>query len=84
MLKNTGFLASGFTETNSEGQRLQAFVVRNAQNPELLQALVVSAGGNALPTKAIIQIAKILQLVLVDILRTGIQRLAHCAPGKLL
>ncbi|EKM3653148.1 shufflon system plasmid conjugative transfer pilus tip adhesin PilV, partial [Salmonella enterica] len=58
MLKNTGFLASGFTETNSEGQRLQAFVVRNAQNPELLQALVVSAGGNALPTKAIIQIAK--------------------------
>ncbi|EEJ2758900.1 shufflon system plasmid conjugative transfer pilus tip adhesin PilV [Salmonella enterica subsp. enterica serovar Anatum] len=56
MLKNTGFLASGFTETNSEGQRLQAFVVRNAQNPELLQALVVSAGGNALPTKAIIQI----------------------------
>ncbi|MDI8954259.1 shufflon system plasmid conjugative transfer pilus tip adhesin PilV, partial [Salmonella enterica subsp. enterica serovar Anatum] len=23
MLKNTGFLSSGFTETNSEGQRLQ-------------------------------------------------------------
>nr|WP_251121371.1 shufflon system plasmid conjugative transfer pilus tip adhesin PilV [Escherichia coli] len=31
MLKNTGFLSSGFTETNSEGQRLQAYVVRNAQ-----------------------------------------------------
>ncbi|WP_148997132.1 shufflon system plasmid conjugative transfer pilus tip adhesin PilV, partial [Shigella sonnei] len=28
---------------NSEGQRLQAYVVRNAQNPELLQAMVVSS-----------------------------------------
>ncbi|MCY9469321.1 shufflon system plasmid conjugative transfer pilus tip adhesin PilV [Escherichia coli] len=45
MLKNTGFLSSGFTETNSEGQRLQAYVVRNAQNPELLTGNGVSSGG---------------------------------------
>ncbi|MGE1309236.1 shufflon system plasmid conjugative transfer pilus tip adhesin PilV (plasmid) [Escherichia coli] len=58
MLKNTGFLSSGFTETNSEGQRLQAYVVRNAQNPELLQAMVVSSGGTPYPVKALIQMAK--------------------------
>ncbi|ELM3149906.1 shufflon system plasmid conjugative transfer pilus tip adhesin PilV, partial [Salmonella enterica] len=58
MLKNTGFLSSGFTETNSEGQRLQAYVVRNAQNPELLQAMVVSNGGTPYPVKALIQMAK--------------------------
>ncbi|MGE2247173.1 shufflon system plasmid conjugative transfer pilus tip adhesin PilV [Escherichia coli] len=58
MLKNTGFLSSGFIETNSEGQRLQAYVVRNAQNPELLQAMVVSSGGTPYPVKALIQMAK--------------------------
>ncbi|ELJ3664401.1 shufflon system plasmid conjugative transfer pilus tip adhesin PilV, partial [Salmonella enterica] len=58
MLKNTGFLSSGFIETNSEGQRLQAYVVRNAQNQELLQAMVVSSGGTPYPVKALIQMAK--------------------------
>lgn len=57
MLKNTGFLSSGFIETNSEGQRLQAYVVRNTQNPELLQAMVVSSGGAPYPVKALIQMA---------------------------
>ncbi|KAB3088186.1 shufflon system plasmid conjugative transfer pilus tip adhesin PilV [Escherichia coli] len=58
MLKTTGFLSGGFTETNSEGQRLQAYVVRNPQNPELLQAMVVSSGGAPYPVKALIQMAK--------------------------
>lgn len=58
MLKNTGFLASGFAETNSAGQNLQAYVVRNAQNPKLLQAMVVSSSGTSYPARALIMMAK--------------------------
>ncbi|EAA8947187.1 shufflon system plasmid conjugative transfer pilus tip adhesin PilV [Salmonella enterica] len=57
MLKNTGFLSGGFSNTNSNGQKMQAYVVRNAQNPALLQAMVVSAGGAPFPLKALIQMA---------------------------
>ncbi|EBX2707291.1 Shufflon protein B [Salmonella enterica subsp. enterica serovar Bredeney] len=57
MLKNTGFLSGGFSDTNTNGQKMQAYVVRNAQNPALLQAMVVSAGGAPFPLKALIQMA---------------------------
>ncbi|HDC1607609.1 TPA: shufflon system plasmid conjugative transfer pilus tip adhesin PilV [Salmonella enterica] len=57
MLKNTGFLSRGFSETNSNGQKMQAYVVRNAQNPSLLQAMIVSAGGSPFPLKALVQMA---------------------------
>lgn len=58
MLKNTGFLPSGFTETNSQGQRLQTYLVRNAANPQLLQGMVVSNGGSEFPLKALIMMAR--------------------------
>ncbi|MEG9963481.1 MULTISPECIES: shufflon system plasmid conjugative transfer pilus tip adhesin PilV [Enterobacteriaceae] len=53
MLKNTGFLPSGFTETNSQGQRLNTYLVRNGQNTELLQGMVVTSGGSVYPDKAL-------------------------------
>ncbi|MDV5353188.1 shufflon system plasmid conjugative transfer pilus tip adhesin PilV [Enterobacter hormaechei] len=53
MLKNTGFLPSGFTETNSLGQRMNTYLVRNGQNTELLQGMVVSSGGSVYPAKAL-------------------------------
>lgn len=58
MLKNTGFLPSGFTETNSQGQRLQTYLVRNTANPQLLQGIVVSNGGSEFPLKALIMMAR--------------------------
>lgn len=58
MLKATGFLPSGFTETNSEGQHLQTYVVRNGQNTDLLQGMVVAYGGNTYPLKSLIIMAK--------------------------
>ena len=58
MLKNTGFLPSGFTETNSQGQRLNTYLVRNGQNTELLQGMVVSSGGSVYPDKALRLISK--------------------------
>lgn len=58
MLKNTSFLPVGFTETNSQGQIMQTWVVRNGQNTELLQGMVVSTGGSAYPLKALIMMAK--------------------------
>ncbi|ELZ6344263.1 shufflon system plasmid conjugative transfer pilus tip adhesin PilV, partial [Salmonella enterica] len=48
MLKNTGLLPASFSETNSYGQQYQAMIVRNQQNQELLQGMVVSRGGHAL------------------------------------
>ncbi|EHI4420849.1 shufflon system plasmid conjugative transfer pilus tip adhesin PilV [Salmonella enterica] len=57
MLKNTGFLSGGFSDTNTNGQKMQAYVVRNVQNPALLQAMVVSSGGAPFPLKALIQMA---------------------------
>ncbi|HAF6279745.1 TPA: shufflon system plasmid conjugative transfer pilus tip adhesin PilV [Salmonella enterica] len=57
MLKNTGFLSGGFSDTNTNGQKMQAYVVHNVQNPALLQAMVVSSGGAPFPLKALIQIA---------------------------
>lgn len=58
MLKNTGFLPSGFTDTNSQGQRMNTWLVRNAQNTELLQGMVVSSGGSIYPAKALRLIAR--------------------------
>ncbi|WGC20688.1 shufflon system plasmid conjugative transfer pilus tip adhesin PilV [Enterobacter ludwigii] len=49
MLKNTGFLESGFSETISSGQQLRAALVRNATNTDQLQGLIVSQGGTSLP-----------------------------------
>lgn len=53
MLKNTGFLESGFNETISSGQKLTASLVRNATNTDQLQGLIVSQGGVALPYMAV-------------------------------
>src|SRR5471030_532538 len=53
MLKNTGLIEPGFSETTSDGQVLSAAVVRNATNTDQLQALVISQGGGALPFKAL-------------------------------
>lgn len=58
MLKNTGLLPASFSETNSYGQQYQAMVVRNQQNQELLQGMVVSRGGHAMPFTALNQISK--------------------------
>ncbi|HED2436071.1 TPA: shufflon system plasmid conjugative transfer pilus tip adhesin PilV [Citrobacter freundii] len=58
MLKSTGFLPSGFTETNSQGQKMQTYLVRNGQNIELLQGMVVSSGGSVFPAKALRLIAR--------------------------
>lgn len=57
-LKNTGFLPSGFMETNSQGQQLQTYLVRNAANTQLLQGMVVSNGGSEFPLKALIIMAR--------------------------
>lgn len=53
MLKNTGFLEPGFSETISSGQKLTASLVRNTTNTDQLQALIVSQGGMALPYMAV-------------------------------
>ena len=53
MLKNTGFLESGFSETISSGQKLTAALVRNSTNTDQLQGLIVSQGGLALPYMAV-------------------------------
>ncbi len=58
MLKNIGLLPASFSETNSYGQQYQAMVVRNQQNQELLQGIVVSWGGHAMPFTALNQISK--------------------------
>lgn len=58
MLKNTGLLPANFSETNSYGQQYQSLIVRNSQNQELLQGMVVSRGGHAMPFKALSQISK--------------------------
>ena len=58
MLKSTGFLPSGFTETNSQGQKMQTYLVRNGQNIELLQGMVVSSGGSVFPARALRLIAR--------------------------
>ncbi|WP_387468514.1 shufflon system plasmid conjugative transfer pilus tip adhesin PilV, partial [Photorhabdus sp. RM323S] len=60
MLRKTGLLPSGFKDTNSSGQRYQTAVVRNTQDPALLQAIVVTQEGSPLPYKA-------LRLVSMDI-----------------
>jgi len=53
MLKNTGLIEPGFSETTSDGQVLSAAVVRNTTNTDQLQALVITQGGLALPFKAL-------------------------------
>lgn len=53
MLKNTGLIESGFSETTSDGQVFRAAVVRNTTNTDQLQALVITQGGIALPFKAL-------------------------------
>lgn len=58
MLKNTGFLEQGFGSANSYGQQYQAALVRNSTNTDVLQGMVVTQGGIALPSVAMRQIAK--------------------------
>lgn len=58
MLKNTGLLPASFSETNSYGQQYQSLIVRNSQNQALLQGMVVSRGGHAMPLTALNQISK--------------------------
>jgi len=58
MLKNTGFLPASFSATNSQGQQLQTYIIRNSQNTEMLQGMIVSNGGTAFPLKALITMAK--------------------------
>ncbi|HFN4101864.1 TPA: shufflon system plasmid conjugative transfer pilus tip adhesin PilV [Enterobacter hormaechei] len=57
MLKNTGFLDQGFSETTVDGQAYLAAVVRNATNTDQLQALVYTQNGAALPFLALRQIS---------------------------
>lgn len=57
MLKNTGFLEQGFSETTVDGQAYLAAVVRNATNTDQLQALVYTQNGAALPFLALRQIS---------------------------
>ncbi|HDZ2454015.1 TPA: shufflon system plasmid conjugative transfer pilus tip adhesin PilV [Klebsiella pneumoniae] len=57
MLKNTGFLEQGFSETTIDGQAYRAAVVRNATNTDQLQVLVYTQSGSALPFLALRQIS---------------------------
>ena len=58
MLKNTGLLPASFSATNSQGQQLQAYIIRNGQNTDMLQGMIVASGGTAYPLKALILMAK--------------------------
>jgi hypothetical protein len=49
MLKNTGFLEQGFSETTIDGQAYSAAVIRNATNTDQLQAMIYTQNGSALP-----------------------------------
>ncbi|ENE1198159.1 shufflon system plasmid conjugative transfer pilus tip adhesin PilV [Salmonella enterica] len=71
MLKNTGFLPAGFRENNSNGQQLQALLIRNAQHEELLQGLVITTGGQPLPYKALRQISLEISTGLGGYIRDG-------------
>lgn len=53
MLKNTGLLESGFSNTTADGQQISAAVTRNATNTDQLQALVITQGGAGLPYAAL-------------------------------
>lgn len=53
MLKNTGLIEPGFSETTSDGQQISAAVTRNATNTDQLQALVITQGGASLPYAAL-------------------------------
>ncbi|WP_261641106.1 shufflon system plasmid conjugative transfer pilus tip adhesin PilV [Erwinia mallotivora] len=57
MLKNTGFLEQGFSETTTDGQGYQAVLIRNATNTDQLQAMIYTQGGTALPFMALRQIS---------------------------
>ena len=58
MRKNTGFLPASFSATNSRGQLLQTYIIRNNQSTEMLQGMIVASGGTAYPLKALITMAK--------------------------
>jgi hypothetical protein len=47
MLKNTGFLEQGFSETTIDGQAYSAAVIRNATNTDQLQAMIYTQNGSA-------------------------------------
>ncbi|MCX8957035.1 shufflon system plasmid conjugative transfer pilus tip adhesin PilV [Erwinia psidii] len=57
MLKNTGFLEQGFSETTTDGQGYQAVLIRNSTNTDQLQGMVYTQGGTALPFLALRQIS---------------------------
>ncbi|AUH01894.1 shufflon system plasmid conjugative transfer pilus tip adhesin PilV [Prodigiosinella confusarubida] len=53
ILKNTGLLEAGFSNTTADGQQISAVVTRNATNTDQLQALVITQGGASLPYTAL-------------------------------
>src|SRR5471032_477492 len=53
MLKNTGLLESGFSNTTADGQQISAAVTCNATYTDQLQALVITQGGTGLPYAAL-------------------------------
>jgi hypothetical protein len=57
MLKNTGILEPGFSDTTADGQQISAAVTRNATNIDQLQALVITQGGESLPYAALREIS---------------------------
>ncbi|MCI4186782.1 shufflon system plasmid conjugative transfer pilus tip adhesin PilV [Dickeya dianthicola] len=57
MLKNTGLIEPGFSNTTADGQQISAAVTRNATNTDQLQALVITQGGESLPYAALRQIS---------------------------
>lgn len=57
MLKNTGLIEPGFSNTTADGQQISAAVTRNATNTDQLQALVITQGGESLPYGALRQIS---------------------------
>ncbi|MDV5280088.1 shufflon system plasmid conjugative transfer pilus tip adhesin PilV [Leclercia adecarboxylata] len=83
MLKSTGFLPSGFTETNSRGQKMQTYLVRNGQNAR-------AAAGHGGIKAAEVFSGKALRLIARDI-KTGFGGYIEdglspsrvpCVPGK--
>jgi len=53
MLKNTGLIEPGFSDTTADGQKISAAVTRHATNTDQLQALVITTGGASLPYTAL-------------------------------
>ncbi len=57
MLRNTGYLPAGFSDTNAFGQTWQVQVLQ--PSPGSLQTLVTSQNGQAISAKQLVQIASL-------------------------